>query len=84
MKPSNALADDRLRSKGSGRRIGLLSPYSGGNLGNTAILAAMIANTRVRIPGVEIVGITLAPEDTRRRLGIEGFPLAGVSTLITR
>ncbi len=79
MKPSNALADDRLKSKGSGRRIGLLSPYSGGNLGNTAILAAMIANTRVRIPGVEIVGITLAPEDTRRRLGIQTFPLAGVS-----
>ena len=39
----------------------------------------MIANLRKRIPGVEIVGITLNPDDTRRRHGIEAFPLAGVS-----
>jgi polysaccharide pyruvyl transferase WcaK-like protein len=41
--------------------------------------SAMIANLRKRIAGVEIVGITLNPGDTRRRHGIEVFPLAGVS-----
>jgi polysaccharide pyruvyl transferase WcaK-like protein len=61
------------------RRIGLLSPYSGGNLGNTAIIWAMIVNLRKRIPGVEILGLTLNPDDTRLRLGIDAFPLAGVS-----
>ncbi len=40
---------------------------------------AVIANLRKRIPGVEFLGITLSPEETRRRLAIEAFPLAGVS-----
>jgi polysaccharide pyruvyl transferase WcaK-like protein len=57
-------------------RIALLSPTSG-NLGNAAMQWAMITNIRKRIADVEILGITLDPEDTRRRLGIESFPLAG-------
>ena len=60
------------------RRIGLLSPTSG-NLGNATMQAAMIANLRKRIPGIEIVGITLNPDETRRRHEIEAFPLAAVS-----
>lgn len=60
------------------RRMGLLSPTSG-NLGNAAMQAAMIANVRKRIAGVEFVGITLNPDVTRRRHGIAAFPLAGVS-----
>jgi polysaccharide pyruvyl transferase WcaK-like protein len=60
-------------------RIGLVSPYSGGNLGNGAINDAVIANIRRRVPGVEIIGFTLNPEDTRCRHGIKAFPLAAVS-----
>lgn len=60
------------------RRVGLLSPTSG-NLGNAAMQVAMIANLRKRIAGVEILGITLNPDETHRRHGIEAFPLAGVS-----
>ncbi|MGB6199054.1 MAG: polysaccharide pyruvyl transferase family protein [Candidatus Acidiferrales bacterium] len=60
------------------RRIGLLSPCSG-NLGNAAIMSAMIANIRERIPGVEILGITLSPDDTRSRHGIQTFPITGVA-----
>ena len=60
------------------RRIGLVSPCSG-NLGNAAILSSMIANVRKRIPDAEIIGVTLSPEDTRRRHGIDGFPIAGAS-----
>jgi polysaccharide pyruvyl transferase WcaK-like protein len=60
------------------RRIGLLSPTSG-NLGNAAMQAAMLANLRKRIVGVEFLGITLNPDETRRRHGIDAFPLAGVS-----
>src|ERR1700734_857779 len=61
------------------RRIGLITPYSGGNLGNATIISAAIVNIRKRIPGVEILGITLSPGETSRRHGIEGFPLAGIS-----
>ena len=60
------------------RRVGLLSPTSG-NLGNATMQSAMIANLRKRLPGVEFVGITLNPGDTRRRLGVDAFPLAAVS-----
>lgn len=60
------------------RRVGLLSPTSG-NLGNATMQSAMIANLRKRIAGVEILGITLNPEDTRRRHGIDAFPLAATS-----
>jgi polysaccharide pyruvyl transferase WcaK-like protein len=58
------------------RRIGLISPCLG-NLGNAAILSSMIANIRKRIPDAEIVGITLSPDDTRQRHGIEAFPITG-------
>jgi polysaccharide pyruvyl transferase WcaK-like protein len=61
------------------RRVGLITPYSGGNLGNATIISAAIVNIRKRIPDVEILGITLSPGETSRRHGIEGFPLAGIS-----
>ena len=57
----------------------MISPYNGGNLGNGAIISATIANIRSRIPGVEIVGITLGPEETRQRHAISSFPLAALS-----
>ena len=60
------------------RSVALLSPTSG-NLGNAAMQRAMIANLRKRIGPVEIYGITLNPEETRRRHGIEAFPLAAAS-----
>ena len=60
------------------RRIGLLSPTSG-NLGNATMQCALIANLRKRIAGVEIVGITLNPDETCRRHGIPAFPLAAIS-----
>jgi polysaccharide pyruvyl transferase WcaK-like protein len=57
------------------RRVGLLSPTSG-NLGNATMQASMIANLRKRLPNVEFLGITLNPDETKRRHGIEAFPLA--------
>lgn len=61
------------------RRLALVSPWGGGNLGNSAILSAVILNISKRISAVEFVGITLNPEQTRCRYGIEAFPLAAVT-----
>jgi polysaccharide pyruvyl transferase WcaK-like protein len=61
------------------RRLALVSPWSGGNLGNSAILSAVILNITKRISAVEFVGITLSCEEARRRFGIEGFPLAAAT-----
>jgi polysaccharide pyruvyl transferase WcaK-like protein len=58
------------------RRFGLVSPWAGGNLGNSAILSAVMLNINKRNPAIEFVGITLNSMQARRRFGIEGFPLA--------
>src|ERR1017187_2682653 len=79
MHPTKLNTGDVITPSRRSRRIGLLSPYSGGNSGNAAILSAMIANIGRRIGDTEIVGITLNPGFTRRRHGIEAFPLAAIS-----
>ena len=78
MKRSKLRTDGAVTTHRRIRKVGLISPTSG-NLGNAAMQSAMIENLRKRIAGVEILGITLNPADTRRRHGIEAFPLAGVS-----
>ncbi len=42
-------------------RIALLTPYDGGNLGDSAIQQAVIANLRRYDPNVQLCGITLDP-----------------------
>lgn len=61
------------------RTIALISPSGHGNLGDEAILASTIENIRRRLPDARFVGITLNPDDTRRRFGIDAFPLAAIS-----
>jgi polysaccharide pyruvyl transferase WcaK-like protein len=61
------------------RRIALLSPWAGGNLGNSAIISAVLTNISERNPAIQFLGITLNPVQTRLRFGIEAFPLAAVS-----
>ena len=59
-------------------RIGLLTPYTGTNLGDGAIQTAVIAGLRNRLPGVEFLGITLDPAETTRRHGIPAVPIMGL------
>lgn len=63
----------------SRRRLLLLSPCGWGNLGDAAILDSAIHAIRARRPDDVIVGVTLNPADTRRRHGIDAFPLRGAS-----
>jgi len=67
----------RAARRGKGLRVGLLSPSSSRNLGDTAIQMTVIQNLRARMPGIEIIGIYPDPHDTVRSLGIGGFPLDG-------
>jgi polysaccharide pyruvyl transferase WcaK-like protein len=59
----------------SHRKIGVFSHGGTKNLGDEALLAAVIQNVRLRIPGAEIVGFTINPDDTRQRHGITSFPI---------
>ena len=52
-------------------RVAFVSPSGLGNLGDAAIIESFLAGLRRRQPGVEIVGFTLNPADTRVRHGVE-------------
>jgi polysaccharide pyruvyl transferase WcaK-like protein len=58
-------------------RIALLTPYTGNNLGDAAILDALIANLRARLPGVLFSGITFNCDNFIERHGSRAFPLCG-------
>jgi polysaccharide pyruvyl transferase WcaK-like protein len=60
-------------------RIALLTPYTGGNLGDAAIQDAMVGNLRVRLPGAQFSGISLNCENFLEQHGTDAFPLCGVS-----
>jgi polysaccharide pyruvyl transferase WcaK-like protein len=60
-------------------RVALLTPYSGGNLGDAAIQDAMIANLRQRMPGVQFLGITLNCDNFLKQHGVGAFPLLAAS-----
>jgi polysaccharide pyruvyl transferase WcaK-like protein len=58
-------------------RICLLTPYTGGNLGDGAIQDAVIGNLRKRLPDAEILLLTLNPSKTTALHGVASLPLAG-------
>ena len=60
-------------------RIGLLTPHTGGNLGDAAIQDALIYNIHKRLPQAEIWGFTLYPADTEKRHHIRAYPLTSLS-----
>lgn len=61
-----------------GPRVVLVSPYSGNNLGDAAILDSLIASLRHRISDVQISGITLNCDHFLAHHGTRAFPLCGV------
>jgi polysaccharide pyruvyl transferase WcaK-like protein len=62
------------------QRIAILGHVGTQNLGDEAILAAVIQNLRVRLPDVEIDCFTARPEDTELRHGIRAFPVRRPAT----
>jgi polysaccharide pyruvyl transferase WcaK-like protein len=57
------------------RRIGVFGHVGNKNLGDEAIISAVIQNLRCRRPDIEIYGFTTNPEDTRERHKIASFPI---------
>lgn len=57
-------------------RILLLTPYTGGNLGDQAIQCTFIDNFKLRCPTAEIIGLTLDPRATADIHRIPCFPLS--------
>jgi len=57
------------------KKIGIMGPFGGGNLGDAAIQQAMIENIRKHVPRADIYGFSLIPHDTEKRHGIPSFPI---------
>jgi len=57
------------------RRIGILGHVGATNLGDEAIIAAVIQNLRERCPRAELCAFTSNPQDTFERHGLPAFPL---------
>ncbi len=62
----------------SAPKIGLLTPYTGRNLGDGAIQEAVIANIRARYPNALIHGFTISPETTEI---LHGVPCSALTSL---
>lgn len=56
-------------------RIAIMGHVGNGNLGDEAIIAAVIARMRARAPGVDLVAFTSNPPDTAARHGLPTFPI---------
>lgn len=57
------------------KRVALLTPYTGGNLGDAAIQEAVIANAKARVPDASILLITLHPALTTKLHRVPSFPI---------
>ena len=56
-------------------KIALLTPYTGGNLGDAAIQVAVAANIKRRYADADIYLITLCPEVTAKLHSVPSFPI---------
>jgi polysaccharide pyruvyl transferase WcaK-like protein len=57
------------------RKIGILGHVGNENLGDEAIIAAVIQNIKCRYPDAKTYGFTLNPADTEKRHNIVAFPI---------
>ena len=56
-------------------RIGVFGHVGNQNLGDEALIAAVVENVRRRYPDVELRAFTTRPQDTEQRHGIAAFPI---------
>ena len=59
----------------AGHRVGLLHHVGGGNLGDDATQDAVSRNIKKRWPDVELIGLSMTPEDSEKRHGIRTFAI---------
>jgi polysaccharide pyruvyl transferase WcaK-like protein len=62
-------------------KIGVFGHVGNKNLGDEAIIAAVIQNIRCRHTDAQIYGFTLNPEDTEKRHNITAFPIRRVQNV---
>lgn len=72
---SNTASNNPENSAQKGPVVALFGHTGNENLGDEAITESVIANLKVRLPGVTFKLFTIVPEDSRQRHGYDSFPL---------
>lgn len=57
------------------KMVAILHHAGGGNLGDDAIIEAVISNIQRRWPGVKIIIFSMNPDDSTRRHGVRAYPI---------
>jgi polysaccharide pyruvyl transferase WcaK-like protein len=70
-----------MESPQSRRKICIISHGGTKNLGDEALFATVVQNTRLRVPDAEIIGFTINPEDSRERHGVTCYPVRRSSAI---
>lgn len=63
------------RNLGKAATIGVFGHYGNRNLGDEAIIAAVVQNIRQRLPSAKILGFSTDPDDTTARHDILAYPI---------
>jgi len=71
----NYLKSDSVKHNHYSKSVGVFGHVGNRNLGDEAIIAAVIENIKERLPDADIYGFTLKPFDTSERHGITAFPI---------
>jgi hypothetical protein len=77
--PEEVVSAESMMNCGSVRKVAVFAHIGRGNLGDEAIMAAIIQNVRLRLAGAEISAFTLDPADTHARHGVTAFPIRRLS-----
>jgi polysaccharide pyruvyl transferase WcaK-like protein len=64
-------------------RIGVFGHYGNRNLGDEAIIAAVINSINRLRPGAKISGFSMNPDDTTNRHKIEAFPIRNIKRIVS-
>jgi polysaccharide pyruvyl transferase WcaK-like protein len=56
-------------------RIAIMGHVGNGNLGDEAIIAAVVARLRAKAPDIDLVAFSANPQDTAARHGIPAYPI---------
>jgi len=64
-----------LERSDAGPRVGVLGHYGNRNLGDEAIIEALIARIRAEWPGARVIAFSMDPADTTCRHAVPAFPI---------
>jgi polysaccharide pyruvyl transferase WcaK-like protein len=61
-------------------KIGVFGHYGNSNLGDESIILSVLQNLKKRLPDAEFIGLSINPENSKGRFGLESYPIRNQSS----